>query len=145
MITFEEINQSLPVLLEALVNSDKNFISTLTRAKIEGILETRTPVAGVYLISESNGDIPVYVGRSGSLAQRIGKDHRATQQKQATLGYKLTTLKIPDVICMLTAREYMYKTFNFRMLPVPDEHTRTIFEIYASMKLATKYNSFMEH
>jgi hypothetical protein len=132
-------------LLQAILSKDKHLISTLTKAKIEGLLVTKKPVAGVYLISESNGDIPVYVGRSRTLAQRIGTDHRAIQKTQATLCYKLTTLNIPDIICMVTAREYMYKNFNVRILPISDEHTRTIFEVYVSMKLATKYNSFLEH
>ncbi|WP_197186360.1 hypothetical protein [Brevibacillus agri] len=82
---------------------------------------------------------------SKTLAQRIGVDHRATQKTQSTLGYKLTTLNINGVVCIKTARAYMYDKFFVRMLPIEDEYTRTIFEVYAAMKLKTKYNSFMEH
>ncbi|GED33480.1 hypothetical protein P9G84_10075 [Brevibacillus centrosporus] len=145
MIAYEDINKKLPELLDQLLQQEKHPIATLTKAKIETVLDSKLPVAGVYLISEGEGDIPVYVGRSRTLAQRIGTDHRATQRTQATLAYKLTTLNIPGITCMISARQYMYQNYKVRILPIEDVYTRTIFEVYASMKLETKHNSFLEH
>lgn len=142
---FNKIIDLLPVLLEQLVNKQSYPIKSLTKSKIESILGQREPVAGVYLISCIQDNLPVYVGRSKTLAQRIGIDHRALQKTQASLAYKLTTLGRWGITNMAEAREYMFSNFHVRMIPIGDEYTRTIFEVYASMTLNTKYNSFMEH
>lgn len=90
----------------------------------------------------------LYVGRSRNLATRIGVDLRATSREQATISYKLTTLKddYPDLETIRDAREYMYKHYSVQMIKVPDENERAIFQIYAAMKLGTinVFNSFRE-
>ncbi len=45
---------------------------------------------------------------------------------------------------MEEARIYMYKHFTIKMLKLEDEYERAEFQIYASMQLITKYNSFMK-
>jgi hypothetical protein len=145
MIRYEKVNESLPTLLTELLNQPKYPLATLTKGKIETILNTKTPTAGVYLFSEIETDTPVYIGRSKTLAQRIGTDHRAIQKAQATLGLRLWKHGIDGVLCMNTAREYMYMRFNVRILTVEDVYVRTIFEVYAAMNLDTIYNSFLEH
>jgi hypothetical protein len=89
-------------------------------------------------------NIPVYIGRSRTLAQRIGVDLRSIQKSQATLTYKLMNSGLLCVQTMEETRSYMYKHFTVKMLQLDDEYERAIFQIYASMKLGTKYNSFME-
>ncbi|PLR95752.1 hypothetical protein [Bacillus sp. T33-2] len=90
----------------------------------------------------------VYVGRSGNLAQRIGVDLRAVTRQQATISYKLTTLKqrFPQLNTIQDAREYMYKNYSVQMLKIEDENERALFQIYASMELGTldEFNSFRE-
>jgi len=146
-VSYEEVHSQLPVLLEKLINAEKFPLETLTKGKIEKILGEKQAVPGVYLITEIKGGIPVYVGRSKTLAQRIGTDHRAIQTTQATLGLRLWKHGIEGISCMKTARDYMYHRFNVSMLPIEDVYVRTIFEVYAAMSLGTTnwYNSFMEH
>lgn len=45
---------------------------------------------------------------------------------------------------MEETRDYMYKHLTIKMLKPEDEYERAIFQIYASMRIETKYNSFME-
>ena len=143
-ITFEDICNQLPQLLKDLLSQQKYPLKELTEGRIKTILNSNKPVAGVYVISQNN--IPVYVGRSGNLAQRIGTDHRAIQKMQATLGFKLTTLdELPEITTMREARDYMYKNFCVQIVRIDDDNARAIFEIYASMQLNTKYNTFREH
>jgi hypothetical protein len=145
IISYEEVHNQLPILLHKLLSAVKYPLSEITKGKIEKILETKEAVPGVYLMSEILGDTPVYVGRSKTLAQRIGTDHRAIQKEMATLGYRLSKQGIEGISCMKTAREYMYQRFNVRMLPIEDVYVRTIFEVYAAMSLKTMHNSFLEH
>lgn len=144
-ISYDEVHSQLPVLLKKIVSAEKFPLRTLTKGKIEQILGTKQAVPGVYLISEIEDDTPLYIGRSKTLAQRIGTDHRAIQKTQATLGLRLLKHGIAGVSCMTTAREYMYQQFNVRMLPIENVYVRTIFEVYAAMNLNTVHNSFMEH
>lgn len=146
-ISYLEINDQLPVLLQELLSANMYPLKNLTQGKIEKILGSKEAVPGVYLMSEIEDDTHVYVGRSKTLAQRIGTDHRAAQKTQATLGLKLWKQGIEGISCMKTAREYMYSRFSVRMLPIEDVYVRTIFEVYAAMSLGTiiRYNSFMEH
>ncbi|WEK52925.1 MAG: hypothetical protein P0Y55_09950 [Candidatus Cohnella colombiensis] len=144
-ISYNDVHIQLPVLLEKLLSAEKYPLRTLTRGKIEKILGSEDAVPGVYLMSDIEDDTPVYVGRSKTLAQRIGTDHRAIQKTQATLGLRLWKQDIEGILCMKTAREYMYRRFNVRMLPIENEYFRTIFEVYAAMNLCTEHNSFMEH
>ncbi|MEC0259726.1 GIY-YIG nuclease family protein [Paenibacillus lautus] len=145
IIPYSEVHEQLPLLLEKLLGADKYLLSELTRGRIEKILGTKSAVPGVYLMSQIDDDMPVYVGRSKNLAQRIGTDHRAIQKTQATLALRLWKQGIEEISCMKTAREYMYKRYNVRMLPINNVYTRTIFEVYAAMNLCTEQNSFMEH
>lgn len=133
------------MLLKNLIAAERYPINTLTKGKIERILGTKERVAGVYLISEIDTDTPVYVGRSKTLAQRIGTDHRAIQKTQATLGFRLWKQGVEGISCMSTARDYMYMRFNVRIFPVEDVFVRTIFEVYAAMNLKAIQNSFLEH
>lgn len=87
----------------------------------------------------------VYIGRSKTLAQRIGTDLRALQETQATLTYKLMNSKLPEISNMSEARDYMYNNYTVKMLPLDSEHTRAIFQVFVSMKYRTEFNSFMEH
>lgn len=142
MNSFESIVNSLSVYLEKLLEQKEYCFDELTKSKIENHFCTSNPVSGVFVMFEKGE--PVYIGRSKTLAQRIGVDLRSIQKSQATLTYKLMKSELLSFKTMEEARTYMYKHFTIKMFPLQDEHERAIFQIYASMKLRTKYNSFME-
>jgi len=142
MNTFEHIVESLPSLLQQLLDKKTYSLKDLTEGKINDYFSTMDPVQGVYVVLDK-GD-PVYIGRSKTLAQRIGTDLRATQKSQATLTYKLIKQEKLNLTTMLEARDYIYKNCTVKMLPVDCMYTRAVFVIYASMKLKTIYNSFLE-
>lgn len=87
---------------------------------------------------------PVYIGRSRILTQRIGVDLRSIQKSQATLTHKLMKSGLLNVKTMEETRYYIYKNFTIRMIRIKDEDERAKFSDISSMKLTSKYNSFME-
>lgn len=140
---FQEATQLLPNLYTHLLKQPKHCYENLTQGKKNLILNTKEPVSGVYLMRDK--DHPVYVGRSRHLAQRIGTDHRASTKMQATLAYKLSKLQeFEEITDILAARKYMYRNYTVQMIQVDNDYVRTLFEIYVSMELKTKYNSFRE-
>lgn len=139
---FESIVESLPSLLEQLLNQKVYSLADLTKGKINDHFSTKSPVSGIYVIYER--ERPVYIGRSRTLAQRIGIDLRSIQKLQANMTYKLTTMGLSNITTMRQARDYMFKNFSVKMLMVDDQYARAIFVIYASMKLETIYNDFIE-
>lgn len=142
MSSFESIVNLLPLYLEKLLAQKEYCFADLTESKIKDHFSTSKPISGVFVMFE-NGK-PVYIGRSRTLAQRIGVDLRSIQKSQATLTYKLMNLGLLNFKTMEETRTYMYKNFTIKMLQLEDEYERAMFQIYASMKLGTKYNSFME-
>lgn len=149
VISFEDIYKGLPKRLDELISAPKYEIKSLTEGTIKKVFgEDSLPIEGVFLISNNTNNKMLYVGRSRNLATRIGVDLRATSREQATISYKLTTLKddYPNLETIRDAREYMYKHYSVQMIKVPDENERAIFQIYAAMKLGTinVFNSFRE-
>jgi hypothetical protein len=142
MSSFESIVNLLPFYLEKLLAQKEYCFADLTEKKIKDHFCASHPVSGVFVMFEKGK--PVYIGRSRTLAQRIGVDLRSIQKSQATLTYKLMKSELMSVKTMEETRRYMYKHFTIKMLQLEDEYERAIFQIYASMKLGTKYNSFME-
>lgn len=142
MNSFESIVNVLPLYLEELLTQKEYCFADLTERKIKTHFCTSDPIPGVFVMLEK-GD-PVYIGRSRTLSQRIGVDLRSIQKSQATLTYKLLKSGSLNVKTMEETRNYMYKHFTIKMLRIEDEYERAIFQIYASMKLDSKYNSFME-
>lgn len=142
MNCFENIVNLLPLYLEKLLAEKEYSFAELTERKIKDHFSISNPVSGVFVMFEK-GD-PAYIGRSKTLAQRIGVDLRSIQKSQATLTYKLMKSGVLNVKTMEETRNYMYKHFTIKMIQLEDEYERAIFQIYASMKLGTKYNSFIE-
>lgn len=117
-------------------------IRELTKGFVKDILNYQNPVPGVYLVYENN--LPVYIGRSRTLAQRIGTDLRSNQKNQATLTYQLLKTFPDKFKDMNAARDYFFDNFSIKILPLENEYQRALFQIYISMKLNAKYNSFLE-
>lgn len=142
MNSFENIINLLPLYLEKLLAQKEYWFADLTQRKIQEHFFTNDPIPGVFVMYEKGE--PVYIGRSRTLAQRIGVDLRSIQKSQATLTYRLMKSGLLNIKTMEETRAYMYKCFTIKMLQLEDEYERAIFQIYASMNLRTKYNSFME-
>ncbi|PAB61347.1 hypothetical protein [Anaeromicrobium sediminis] len=142
MITFQNIIEQLPGLLDGLLNSTEYRFEDLTEGKIKKILESQNAVAGVYIMYDKQQ--PVYIGRSKTLAQRIGTDQRSIQESQATVASKLVKLGLENINTMSEARDYMYRNYTIKIIRIDDEYVRTIFQVYSSMLLNTKYNNFLE-
>ena len=130
----------LPELLEALLHAPALDIRGLTLTKV---VEALPADAGVYLFSHKADDTPVYVGRSASLWQRVGTNHRSTQENQAPL---TTALQVKyQLPTMKDAREYLFENYVVRLLAEADVVSRALLEIYAATVLNTEFNSFIEH
>lgn len=142
MDSFDNIVNLLPSYLEELLAQKEYYLADLTESKMKDHFCTSDLVSGVFVMIEKGE--PVYIGRSRTLAQRIGVDLRSIQKSQATLTYKLMKSNLLGFETMEETRNYMYKHFTIKMLKLEDEYERAIFQIYASMKLRTKYNSFLE-
>ena len=130
----------LPLLLEALRNSPPQEIRYLTGNRIVQLLECEQ---GMYLFSRKADDAPVYVGRSAILPQRVGLNHRSTQENQAAVTKAIKDKY--DLATMEEAREHLYENYVVRLLGEWDTTTRALLEIYAAMHLDTEFNSFLEH
>lgn len=140
MSTFDEIVKGFPELFEKLIGNQKFSLGTLTCNTINLHFKRKDPISGVYLMSDKDNN-PMYVGRSRHIAQRIGTDHRATQKSQANLTHKYSKL---NNISFLDARSYMFENYYVQMVEIENEYARTLFEVYAAMKLSTPFNSFRE-
>ena len=137
---YKWINDRLPVLFEQLLDSPRYSFRRITKSYLQSILESKEPVKGIYLISDQE-DNPIYVGRSRTLAQRLGVDHRAVTKSQANLTLKLSRIMETD---MRLTREYMYDNYFVRIVRVENTIERTLLEIYTAMILKTPHNSFEE-
>lgn len=132
--------EELPVLFKQLVNSQGHEISDLTEGKLKEILGETSPVKGVYLMHDN--EVPMYVGRSKTLAQKIGTDERSLGEIQATVTKKI--MKDKKFSTMKDARMYLFENYRVKFIKVDDEILRTLLVIYVATELQTPFNSFME-
>ena len=116
MNSFESIVNVLPLYLEEILAEKEYCFADLTEGKIKAHFCTSNPVSGVFVMFEKGE--PVYIGRSRTLAQRIGVDLRSIQKSQATLTHKLMKSGLLNVKTMEETRHYMYKHFTIRMLRI---------------------------
>ena len=95
------------------------------------------------MFAKRAGDVPVYVGRSANLPQRLGLNHRSTNENQATVTKAL--MKKYALPNMSAARKLFYADHVVRIMTEPDVVTRALAEVYCAARLDTEFNSFMEH
>ncbi len=134
--------EKLPILIRKLVESPKYRIDTLTEGKIKEILNESMPAKGVYLMYDK--EVPMYVGRSKTLAQKIGTDERSLGEMQATVSKKIMKIESNDFLTMKDARSYLFNNYNVKFIKMDDEVLRAMFVIYIATELSTPFNSFME-
>jgi len=142
MWKFSDYVGTLPILFRQLVESPKYKIDTFTEGRIKEILGESTPVKGVYLMYDK--EVPMYVGRSKTLAQKIGTDERSLGKMQATVSKKIVKEESNDFSTMKEARNYLFNNYSVKFIKIDDEILRAMFVIYVATELSTSFNSFME-
>lgn len=141
MSKFFDYVEELPVLFKNLENSQSHKIEELKESKLKEMLGSSLPVAGVYVMYDKN--VPMYVGRSKTIAQKIGVDEKALSKNQATVSRKI--MQVNNYETMKDARNYLYENYTVKFIPIENEVMRSLFQIYVATKLETPFNSFMEN
>lgn len=139
---FFDYVEKLPILFKQLVESPSYKIENLTEGTIKEILGESLPVKGVYLMYDK--EVPMYVSRSKTLAQKIGTDERALGEIQATVSKKIMKEMNNNFSTMKEARSYLFDNYSVKFIKIDDEVLRAMFVIYVATKLETPFNSFIE-
>ncbi|WP_135604937.1 hypothetical protein [Methanococcoides sp. NM1] len=149
---FESIIDSLPVLLEKLVNS-----RPLKRDNLQGM-----PECGIYVYYKDR--IPLFVGRSDNMKKRImaqsrkGSTHHSApfafllaRNKAIAKGMDIENKTRNELIndplfndLFIQSKEEVSK-MSIRYVEVKNPEEQTIFQVYASMELNTEFNKFETH
>lgn len=151
-VKFNQLVAKMPELLKALKSQ-----TSLTRDNL-----TDVPSQGIYVFYESGK--PIYIGRSNRTKQRIQEHGRpSSMHNSATFAFRLAKEEMAsrkDILKGITRREletapgfdrafYEAKArvaeMKIRVIEIDDQVTQALFEIYASVKLNTKYNEFTTH
>jgi len=121
---------------------------------------------GVYLFSESEGDKPLYVGRSNNIKERVRRHSRpgatyrmasfafrlareATRNLKATYkkgeGSREALMRDKKFIEEFEFAKARIRKMNLRFVEETNPVRQTLLEIYASVVLETPYNDFDTH
>ncbi len=149
---FEKVIAKLPVLLNSLQSSP-----SLSRDSLRGV-----PQRGVYAFYEN--EVPIYVGRSNRLRQRLLEHGRKSAlHNSATFAFILaveeaqkrdlvfpskhrTPLQnVPEFRELFWQAKERVKRMKIRVVEVADPIEQTVFEVYAALALGTPYNDFGTH
>ena len=152
---FDDIVARMGPLFEQLQNSqpchDPNY---------DGL-----PEKGIYVFYDQ--EKPVYVGRVGSTSKQTMRS-RIQQHTRPSSGHNTATfafILLQEKLGKATghgaefsrerlAKEYplefkemkeLVRNMEFRAVEIKDSETQTVFEVYASMALRTRYNKFDTH
>lgn len=123
-------NSNMQNYLERIQNQESLTLRDLYESEIRNFFNSQSPVPGVLVIFHDCK--PVYVGQSGNLAQRVGKDIRSLQSRQSNVLSNLMQ-KTPGIHDMKMAREYAYNNYTIKMLRIDNEAIRdALFEYLIS-------------
>lgn len=139
---FFDYAEKLPILFKQLVESPSYKVDDLTEGRMKELLGDSSPVKGVYLMYDK--ELPMYVGRSKTLAQKIGTDERALGEIQAVVSKKIMRSDDNNFSTMKEARSYLYDNYSVKFIKIDNEILRAMFVIYVATELSTPFNSFME-
>jgi hypothetical protein len=123
----------------------------------------RLPVSGVYLFSEGNA--PLYVGRTNHLSQRLGNHCRAgSKANQSSFAFRLAReaagiteaaysgdetrqalMMRPDFVAGFAAAKARLNQMQIRFVEERDQVQQALLEIYCAVALKTPYNQFGTH
>ena len=148
------MNQAFSKKIERL----ESLMSKLQCSKSRGWADrTGLPERGVYVFYEKGR--PLYAGRSRNLKRRI-TEHGAKSSRieSATFAFKLlreetglqeghdsplTRKQIQDSYSVeFASQRERIRRMQFRVVEINDDEEQALFELYASIALPTKYNSF---
>lgn len=124
---------------------------------------TGIPVSGVYLFSQ--GDEPLYVGRSNRLRERYFLHTRnGSRHNQASFAFRIAVqgLRLPaasytkqggrkeialmdEFIREFAAAKRRIREMNYRYVEETDQTRQALLEIYVATVLDTPYNDFRTH
>ncbi len=148
---FEEIVNQIPDLMQQLIDSPMRL-----RNRLSDI-----PKKGIYVFYENNK--PVYVGRTNRMKDRIQEHGRkSSYHNSATFAFILAKeIANGQGFNINTKRKALESNLAFRnifleqkervsrmsvrVIEIKDPIIQTIFEVYVSMELDTKYNDFDTH
>ncbi|MDO7843117.1 GIY-YIG nuclease family protein [Sphingomonas immobilis] len=145
---------------DAIQGLDASFRSLLACDPITFDTRPRNlPVEVVYLFS--NGDRPIYVGRSNNFRQRLGNHCRnSSQTNQASLAFRLACeemqhvrtkyqrgssaaniLKdVPGLFEAFNRMKLQMRSMEIRYVAEPDQVRQGLLEMYAALALGTKHD-----
>lgn len=127
-------------------------------------LPTVMPEKGVYLLSE--GDHPLYVGRSNNIRNRIARHSKpgatyrmaafafrlareATGNLKATykkgVGSRAALMEDPLFVDAFSSAKERIRKMNLRFVEEADPVQQALLEIYIAVVLGTPYNDFDNH
>lgn len=121
------------------------------------------PLSGIYLFSD--GDVPLYVGRSNRLRKRYFLHTReGSQHNQASFAFRLAAegLNLPpasytkqgsrrvvastdEFIQEFSSAKKRIRAMSYRYVEETDQTRQALLEIYAAVLLRTPYNDFGTH
>ena len=146
---FDEKIDKMPELLEELTEGSLRMRDNLSDI----------PKRGIYVFYE--GKKAIYVGRSNGLRNRIQEHGRpSSDHYSATLAFLMAKEDVEDIPPQITRGELekrpdfeaaysktkkRIREMGVRVVEVKDPIEQSIFEMYASLALKTKYNSFDNH
>jgi len=147
---FKKLADRMPLLLQSLLEQP-----LIARDDI-GVV--KVPQKGVYVFYENN--IPMYVGRSNRLKERLREHSQSRQHYSATLAIKIAKRNMPTLqnearkptVKQLMDNEDFKKEFEYardriarmkiRCVKIEDQIEQAMFEIYAHLELGTEFNDF---
>ena len=124
---------------------------------------SKLPASVVYVFSE--GDVPLYVGRSNRFSQRLGNHCRmGSQANQSSFAFKLAReaagiteaaysgnktrdalMAQPEFAAGFTAAKERLNKMEIRFVEEPDQVQQALLEIYCAVALNSPYNHFGTH
>ena len=153
---FEEVIDGMPRYLQELEDCQ-----IITRDG-SGRLSHNLPAKGIYVFYE-NGE-PIYVGRSDRLKDRLLEHGREGSRNQtAPFAFNIAReefqenfpghdavprndLEIdPRFAPLFREAKRRVRRMEIRVVEIQDPIEQTIFEVYAHLKLGTRFNSFENH
>ena len=156
MTRFQDVLDKMPKYMQELTGCEG--ISMDTRAERRALRNTLPASKGVYVLYEHGR--PMYVGRSDKLADRLLEHGQPSGESEtATFAFNIAKEGFPGSASMsrkglqkvaqfkilFTAAKDQVRKMEVRVVGIQDPIEQAIFEIYAHMKLDTRYNSFENH
>jgi hypothetical protein len=123
--------------------------------KLLSELALKKDIPGCYVFYD--GEKPMYVGTSRAVVSRLTQHLSSGSANSATLAYGLakkdrpmkgnpdTRMADPEFDGVFTAHRDQLRSMRVAFVQISDPVTMYLFEVYAAMKLDTRWNHFRTH